>query len=189
MGVTDLRMADAPPKSLEDLVEHVGRYPAEAFLFIREGLGHAVERIHGPETDAHRFLHQYLTDNELDWSDLVAQYHTGTLPEPVVGAIDDSGGCDKLNRHITGRDLCWGLRDFALKRWGMLARVVLESWNVRSTADFGRIVFGFIDLDMMRKQPDDRVEDFEEVYDFREAFDQTFGEGWHDGSSAETPGQ
>ena len=170
-------MADAPTKSLEDLVEHVGRYPPEAFLFVREGLGHAAERIHGPETDAHRLLHQYLMENELDRSDLVAQYHTGALPEPVVGAIEAAGGCDNLNRHISGRDLCWGLREFARKRWGMLARMVLESWNIKSTADFGRIVFGFIDLDMMRKQPDDRVEDFEDVYDFREAFDRAFGEG------------
>ncbi len=177
-------MADAPPKSLDKLVEHVGRYPAEAFLFIREGLGHAAERVHGPETDAHRLLHQYLTENELDWSDLVAQYHTGVLPEPVVGAIDESGGCDKLNRHISGRDLCWGLRDFAVKRWGMLARTVLESWNIKSTADFGRIVFGFIDMDMMRKQPDDSIEDFEDIYDFREAFDRTFEDGWPDEGDA-----
>ena len=62
----------------------------------------------------------------------------------------------------------------------MLARVVLESWNIKSTADFGRIVFGFIDLDMMRKQPEDRVEDFDEVYDFREAFDRTFGDDGKD---------
>lgn len=177
-------MAEATSKSLEDLVEHVGRYPAEAFLFIREGLSHAAERIHGPETDTHRFLHQYLTENDLEWSDLVAQYDSGTLPEPVAQAIEVAGGCDKLNRHITGRDLCWGLRDFALKRWGMLARVVLESWNIKSTADFGRIVFGFIDLDMMRKQPDDRVEDFEEIFDFREAFDRTYGDGWPDDGNA-----
>ena len=66
----------------------------------------------------------------------------------------------------------------------MLARVVLESWNIKSTADFGSIVFGFIDLDMMRKQPEDRVEDFDEVYDFREAFDRTFGDDGKDQDSA-----
>src|SRR3989337_1209221 len=173
-------MAEAPPKSLEELVEHVGRYPADAFLFIREGLGHAAELIHGPENDAHRLLHQYLMEKELDWSALVAQNDAGVLPKPIAGAIEDAGGCDKLNRHISGRDLCWGLRDFALKRWGMLARVVLESWNVKSTDDFGRIVFGFIDLDMMRKQPDDRLEDFDGVYDFREQFDTAFVEQWPD---------
>lgn len=180
----DVPMVDAPSKSLESLVEHVGRYPAEAFLFLREGLGYAAERVHGPETDAHRLLYQYLTESNVDWSDLVAQYHTGLLPEPVAQAIEAAGGCDKLNRHISGRDLCWGLREFALKRWGMLARVVLESWNIKSTADFGRIVFGFIDLDMMRKQPEDRVEDFDDVYDFREAFDRTFGDDGKDHDSA-----
>ena len=63
----------------------------------------------------------------------------------------------------------------------MLARVVLESWNIESTADFGRIVFGFIDLDLMRKQPEDRMEDFDGVYDFCEAFDRTFVDGGHEG--------
>ena len=67
-------------------------------------------------------------------------------------------GRDQLtgeDRHVGGRELCWALRDYALLRWGLLARVVLESWNIKSSSDFGRIVFGFIDFDMMRKQDDD----------------------------------
>ena len=52
----------------------------------------------------------------------------------------------------------------------MLARVVLESWNIQSTDDFGRIVFGFIDLDLMQKQAGDKIEDFEKVFSFDEAF-------------------
>ena len=170
-------MVSEPPRTIQDLVEHVGRYPEDAFLFVREGLGHTAEMIHGPETEAHRLLHQFLLQQDLDWPDMIAQYHAGTLPEPVVEAIDASGGCEKLDRHVTGRDLCWGLRDYALKRWGLLARLVLETWNIRRTDDFGRIVFGFIDLDMMRRQAHDRVEDFHEVYNFAEAFDEPFHAG------------
>ena len=167
-------MAREMTKSLQELVAHVGRYPEQAFLFVREGLSYTAERVHGQETEAHRRLHQFLTLHELDWNDIIARYHAGQLPEGVVRAIDAAGGCEKLNRHIGGRELCWGLRDYALKRWGMLARVVLESWNVRCTSDFGRIVFGFIDFDMMQKQLEDKAEDFEDVYTFEEAFDERF---------------
>lgn len=165
-------MVDFPPKTMEALIGHVGRYPEDAFLFVREGLGFTSEKLHGPENDAHRSLQQFLIENDLEWNELIALYHAGTLPDDLVETIESAGGCDKLNRHISGRELCWGLRDLALQRWGMLARTVLESWNVKSTQDFGRIVFGFIDMEMMRKQPDDRLEDFDDVFTFREAFDQ-----------------
>lgn len=170
-------MVDQPTRTLQDLVKHVGRYPEEAFLFAREGLGFAAETIHGPETDAHRALQQYLIQHDLDWNDLVTSYHGGSLPAPVLAAIDAAGGCEKLNRHVSGRELCWGLRDYALKRWGILARVVLESWNINSTTDFGRIVFGFIDFDMMRRQTDDTLEDFHDIYHFEEAFQEPFQDG------------
>lgn len=168
-------MVNEPSRTLRDLVDHVGRYPEDAFLFVREGLSHTADQIHGPETEAHRQLHQYLLRNDLDWSDVIAQYHAGELPDTVVDTIDAAGGCDRLDRHVNGRELCWGLRDYAAKRWGMMARVVLESWNVRCTKDFGRIVFGFIDLDMMRRQSDDSLEDFNEVYNFTEALDRSPG--------------
>ena len=88
----------------------------------------------------------------------------------IAGPPKAAGGCEKLNRHVGGAELCWGLRDYALNRWGMLARVVLESWNIQSTDDFGRIVFGFIDLDLMQKQAGDKIEDFQKIFSFDDAF-------------------
>src|SRR4051794_30713066 len=38
--------------------------------------------------------------------------------------------------HISGQQLCMGLRDFAIERYGLLAPVVMEHWNVRRTDDF-----------------------------------------------------
>ena len=171
-------MLEEPQKTIDDLVKDVGRYPEEAFHFVREGLGYAAEQIHGPETEAHRRLYQYLSSHKIDWSDLVAHYHAGELPEPVVQAIDAAGGYEKLDRHVSGRQLCWALRDYALHRWGMLAQAVLESWGIESTADFGRIVFAYINHDMMQKQPEDGITDFDDVYSFEEAFGETsLGEG------------
>ena len=167
-------MVDQPTKTLRDLVQHLGRYSEDAFLFVRDGLSYTAERLHGPETETHRTLQQFLSSNDMDWADLLAQHEAGTLPKELTEAIESAGGCDKINRHVSGRDLCWGLRDYALERWGLLARTVLESWRVKNTYDFGKIVFGFIDFDLMRKQDDDAVEDFKEVYSFVEAFDEPF---------------
>ncbi len=73
-------------------------------------------------------------------------------------------------RHVTGQELCEGLRELALQRWGLLAKVVLNHWNVRCTRDFGEMVYFLIDLGLMGKQETDQIEDFDEVYDFDEAF-------------------
>lgn len=174
-------------KDLEDVVAAVDQYPLEAFLFVREGLNFAVERIHGPESREHKALARYLIQHDLDWSDLEAMYHAGELPEPVADAIDDAGGCDKLNRHVGGAELCWGLRDFALERWGMLSRTVLESWHVKQTRDFGEIVFAFINHDLMQKQDDDTINDFIDVYTFDEAFEEPFRRpGWMTPGSPES---
>lgn len=167
-------MVDQPSKTLRDLVEHLGRYPEDAFLFVRDGLTYTADRLHGPETEIHRKLQQYLNANSMDWNDFCQQYEAGTLPKSLVKSINSAGGLEKVNRHVSGRELCWGLRDFALERWGLLARTVLESWRVTDTGDFGEIVFGFIDFDLMRKQPEDDVEDFKEVYSFQEAFEEPF---------------
>jgi uncharacterized repeat protein (TIGR04138 family) len=74
------------------------------------------------------------------------------------------------SRHISGRQLSMGLRDYAIERFGMLAPEVLSYWHIRRTEDFGRIVFAMIDLGLMSKTEDDTLEDFRGVYDFEEAF-------------------
>lgn len=74
-------------------------------------------------------------------------------------------------RHVTGQELCVGLRELAVKEWGRLARPVLTHLNIRRTDDFGKMVFYLIDNSLMQKRPEDAVEDFFGVYDFAEAFD------------------
>ena len=75
------------------------------------------------------------------------------------------------SRHVTGQQLCEGLRDYALKEWGLLAGTVLRRWGIKSTYDFGRIVFALVDAGHMQKTDDDTLEDFKAVYEFRTAFD------------------
>lgn len=77
---------------------------------------------------------------------------------------------DDDTRNVSGQQLCLGLRDFAIKQYGLLARTVLERWGILRTDDFGRVVFAMIEIGLMRKTEEDSLEDFRGVYDFEEAF-------------------
>lgn len=77
-------------------------------------------------------------------------------------------------RHVTGQELCEGIRELALQQFGLMAQTVLGSWGVRETADFGQIVFNLIRSGHMKKTEQDTLEDFCAVYDFDEAFRRGF---------------
>ncbi len=74
------------------------------------------------------------------------------------------------SRHISGAMLCYGLRDYALQEYGMLARTVLKRWNIHSCEDFGAIVFTMVEAGLMAKTDEDSIGDFFGVFSFGEAF-------------------
>lgn len=88
----------------------------------------------------------------------------------IHGESGMTGDVEDETRHVSGQQLCMGLRDFAIVQYGALARTVLDRWSVRRTDDFGRIVFAMIEAGLMRKTDDDTLEDFRGVYEFDEAF-------------------
>jgi uncharacterized repeat protein (TIGR04138 family) len=116
-------------KTLEQVVEEYGRYPLEAFEFVRHGLNHTVTRIHGD----------------------------------VKAKAEEA--C-----HVSGQQLCCGLRDFAVLRYGVVAQAVLNHWGIHRTGDFGRIVFAMVESKLMQKTDDDDLRDFDGVFDFDTAF-------------------
>ena len=77
-------------------------------------------------------------------------------------------------RHVSGPELLQGIREYALEQFGPMARTVLNYWGIFKTEDFGRIVFALVEVGILRKQPDDRIEDFMNVYDFKTAFDKSY---------------
>jgi uncharacterized repeat protein (TIGR04138 family) len=78
---------------------------------------------------------------------------------------------EKGSRHISGRELCLGLREKAWHDWGLLARTVLQRWNITTTLDFGRIVFALVEHNHLQKTDEDTLADFRQVYDFRTALE------------------
>src|SRR5207245_571298 len=88
----------------------------------------------------------------------------------VLAALEYAQSKLPARRHLSGAELAWACRDFALEQFGLLAPTVLAHWDIRSTEDLGRIVFQLIDVGLLARQPTDKLEDFERVYDFAEVF-------------------
>ena len=76
--------------------------------------------------------------------------------------------------HVSGQTLCQGLKLLAIENWGKLAKLVLNNGGVKTTRDFGEIVFLMIENKWMSAQPTDTIEDFDDVYDFQTAFKDEF---------------
>ncbi len=72
--------------------------------------------------------------------------------------------------HISGQTLCEGLKKLAVERWGQLAMLVLNNWGVKTTRDFGEIVYLLIKHNWLTAQPTDSIDDFNDVFDFKTAF-------------------
>jgi uncharacterized repeat protein (TIGR04138 family) len=89
-------------------------------------------------------------------------------PQPTVaGSMDEE-------RHVTGQQLCEAIRQYAVGQFGFLAKSVLNEWGVRSTNDFGEIVFNLIDIGQMKKTDSDRREDFDKVFEFEDGLRDSF---------------
>ena len=74
-------------------------------------------------------------------------------------------------RHISGRDLLFGISEYSADQFGPLTCSVFAHWGIEQTRDFGEIVFNLVGAEMLRKTDEDRIEDFVDVYDFAEEFD------------------
>lgn len=90
----------------------------------------------------------------------------------VLAALHDTVSHLKKPGHITGGELALGIRKYALDQFGPMAKTVLHHWGIRATLDFGKIVFSLIDVQLLSKQPGDKLEDFDKVYEFDESFGQ-----------------
>jgi len=77
-------------------------------------------------------------------------------------------------RHVTGQTLCEGLKKLAVEKWGRLALLVLSTWGVKGSRDFGEIVYLMIKHKWMSAQPTDSIDDFDGAYDFKAVFKDQF---------------
>jgi len=91
------------------------------------------------------------------------QKRLGRLPRREAGAETQPV------HHVTGRELLDGIRDLALREFGLMARTVFRLWGINRTDDFGEIVFNLVESNLMSKTDEDHRSDFHNVYDLDEA--------------------
>jgi len=77
-------------------------------------------------------------------------------------------------RHVTGQELLEGVRKYALQEYGPMTSTVLEEWGVKRCHDFGEIVFNMVESSLLAKTEKDTRTDFQNGYDFTEAFRKPF---------------
>lgn len=136
-------------QAMYNLLQSDPRFKFEAYQFVREALAYAHEQMLAAAAPA--------------------------KPSDVHSSDEDRGATGGFTgHHITGQQLCEACRLYGLQQYGYLTGMVLASWGVRSTSDFGEIVYNLISIEQMRKSDSDRREDFDDVYSFDTAFQPQF---------------
>jgi uncharacterized repeat protein (TIGR04138 family) len=83
-------------------------------------------------------------------------------------------GSQQAHRHVSGQELLQGLREFALKEYGPMSKAVLNEWGVKTTDDFGQVVFNLVNSGVLGKNETDSPNDFKNVFTFDDAFVKPF---------------
>jgi uncharacterized repeat protein (TIGR04138 family) len=147
------------PHAVFRLLKRDPRYKLEAYQFVREALSYGQNMLGLGEVRA--------SEDE----------PAGDAPAAETSEAEPAGSEDwepPAERHLTGQELCEAIREYAVDQYGLMAKVVLNSWGLHATSDFGEIVYNLINIEMMKKSKTDRREDFDNVYDFDEAFTRQF---------------
>lgn len=92
----------------------------------------------------------------------------------VLAALDYTRKLTGKKKHVTGQELLEGIRRLGLTQYGIMAKTVFESWGVKTTNDFGQIVFNMVNAGILAKTENDKIEDFDNVYDFTEVFEKQY---------------
>ena len=92
----------------------------------------------------------------------------------LLGTIEFLQSRLEVRRHVTAAELAWACRDFALQQYGLLAPVVLAHWGITQTGDLGRIVYTLVEVGLLVTQPGDHESDFDAVYQFTDAFGESY---------------
>ena len=80
----------------------------------------------------------------------------------------------KKPAHVRGEELLESFRALALQEFGPMAKTVLNDWGISTCTEVGEIVFRLVQHGILGKSETDKIDDFQEIYTFREAFECPF---------------
>lgn len=81
---------------------------------------------------------------------------------------------DEQERHVSGQQLLEGVRQYTIREYGPMARMVLAEWGIHRGEDIGELVFNLVDHRVLKKTATDSREDFKGGFDFETAFRDPF---------------
>jgi len=123
------------------------------------GLAELVRRDHRFAYEAYEFLYEALNHTQK----MLGRLPAGEVPEEA-----------QRQHHVSGQELLDGIRDLALREFGLMARTVFHMWGIERTGDFGDIVFNLVEAGLMNKTDEDTRQDFHDVYDLDQALVQGY---------------
>ena len=88
--------------------------------------------------------------------------------QKLLGRTPPAEASPEQDYHVSGPQLLEGVRDLALREFGLMARTVFRMWGINATADFGEIVFNLIDANLLSKTDRDDRSDFHALFDLDE---------------------
>ncbi|MDO5554007.1 MAG: hypothetical protein Q4G68_09600 [Planctomycetia bacterium] len=136
------------PKKFIELLKSDPRFTVESYRFVNDALEYA-NRCQQEEAEAE--------DEDVP---------------SIIRAL--SGGKMPAEQHVSGRDLCYAARDFALEQYGLLAKHVLARLGIYRTGDIGEIVYNLIGIGYMQQNLNDTRADFDDVFDLGKDLDRGF---------------
>ena len=88
--------------------------------------------------------------------------------------IDDDEPPGDASRDISAADICKAIKIYAVDMFGLLAKPTLNNWGIKSTADFGQIIFNLMKCEALLQSERDNIDDYNDVFDFDSAFEEQF---------------
>lgn len=89
---------------------------------------------------------------------------SGYSPNAYVFVHEILQACaQEIPSHITGKQLTLAAFIYSIKQYGALARLVWEELGLKGSEDLGTIVFQMVDANLMGKQEEDKIEDFDDL--------------------------
>ena len=101
------------------------------------------------------------------------RYHPEAY-EFVMEALSHSQKRFNKPKHVTGSELLQGIKGLLIKKFGPMTLTVLKFWGIKTTDDFGNIVFNLVEHKILSKDAQDHYESFKNAYDFEEVFNKGY---------------
>jgi len=85
----------------------------------------------------------------------------------------------KAVKHVSGIEMLDGIKELLLKKFGPMTLMVLKHWGIKSTEDFGNIVFNLVENKVLSKTERDSIDHFRNVFEFEEVFQEGYRKQLH----------